>query len=286
MEQQALVSILIPCYNAINTIDDTIQSALNQTYETLEIIVNDDYSTDGTFEHLKIKYASEPKIKMSQNHTNLGMCGNWNILMANANGEYWLKLDADDIIKPHFIEVCLTNALKFEADFSGSSYQFFDVKKNETSDVLTHQNRTTGIIKTPLADIFINYPFHLCFTLLKASFVKKISPQFYFMNTEVGDAEFQLRAALEENFTAYFDTQKLGYYCFHGNNSSLEPLKQAKSFIFDVLSFHHQQLKKKLGSIYKEKLRQNLKLYLKEMILRRTPWHWKLLISTFKYGYL
>ena len=38
MEQQALVSILIPCYNAINTIDDTIQSALNQTYETLEII--------------------------------------------------------------------------------------------------------------------------------------------------------------------------------------------------------------------------------------------------------
>ena len=113
-----------------------------------KVYLVDDYSTDGTFEHLKIKYASEPKIKISQNHTNLGMCGNWNILMANANGEYWLKLDADDIIKPHFIEVCLTNALKFEADFSGSSYQFFDVKKNETSDVLTHQNRTTGIIKT------------------------------------------------------------------------------------------------------------------------------------------
>jgi glycosyltransferase involved in cell wall biosynthesis len=286
MNNKPLVSILIPCYNSKLTIDDTIQSAIKQSYSNLEIIVNDDFSIDGTLEYVIEKYGNEPRILIYQNIKNLGMCENWNILFDKAKGDYWLKLDADDIIKPQFIEITLQNALQNQAVFSGSSYEFLDVKKNKVSEVFTHKNRTQGILENPLEDIFINYPLHLCFTLLKASFVKKISPNYYFLNTEVGDAEFQIRAALHSDFKAYFDSRKLGYYCFHGNNSSLVPLKQAKSFIFDILGLHHKSLNIKLGYIYRKKLRSNFKLYLKEMILIRTPWNFKLLNTTFKYAYL
>lgn len=286
MEEKPLVSILIPCYNAKATIDATLQSALNQTYDFVEIVINDDCSTDGTYLYLKENYQKHPSIRISQNAQNLGMCGNWNVLFAKAKGTYWIKLDADDLLAPNFIAETIKIALAHDADFIGTSYEFLDVKKNETSAVYTHQNRRSGLLENSLAEIFTNYPFHLCFTLLKASFVKEISPNYYFMETEVGDAEFQIRAASHKNFSAYFLADKMGYYCFHGNNSSLTPLKQSKSFVFDVLAIHHHYLKKQLGSTYTDKIKANFKLYLKEMILRRTPWDLGLLKQTFKYAFL
>lgn len=286
MEQQPLVSILIPCYNAINTIDDTIQSVLKQRYSNLEIIIQDDDSSDGTYDHLLKHYGHHPFIQLFQNEKNLGMCRNWNSLFQKAKGDYWLKLDADDLLVDSFVDQTVEIAQYTGADFVGSSYQFLDVRKKEYAKVFTHQNRKSGLLQNPLSDIFINYPFHLCFTLLKAEFVQKISPNYYFMNTEVGDAEFQIRAALEPNFKAYFLAEELGAYCFHGANSSLTPLKQAKSFLFDVVSQHHNLLLKRMKLAYRNKMRANFKLYLKEMLLRRTPWNFKVLKSSFKFAWL
>jgi hypothetical protein len=64
----------------------------------------------------------------------------------------------------------------------------------------------------------------------------------------VCDAEFQIRAAFQPEFKAYFIKQELGYYCQHGKNSSITPLKQAKSFIYDVIPIHHKALKANLVS--------------------------------------
>jgi glycosyltransferase involved in cell wall biosynthesis len=284
MQNKPLVSILIPCFNSLTTIDDTLKSVLAQTYCNIEIIVNDDFSSDGTFEHIKKSYAGKRNLKITQNDFNLGMCGNWNKLFEKATGEYWLKLDADDIINPTFIETTTIAALAHKSDFTGTSYQFYDKQQKQTSNVFTHQHRQTGFIEKPLQDIFINYPFHLCFTLLKADFVKKMSPQYFFMDTEVGDAEFQIRAALNQNFKAYFINEELGLYCFHGNNSSLTPLKQAKSFIYDLVGKHHESLKHNLGKLYQKKIATNFKCYLKDMILQRAPWDLRLLYTSFKYA--
>lgn len=280
-----LVSVLIPCYNSLKTIDNTIKSVLDQSYNHLEIIINDDCSTDGTYQYLVENYGHLSFLKINRNEVNLGMCANWNKLFSLANGEYWLKLDADDILKKEFLEITVVAATTHKSDFTGTSYNFLDVIKNETSPVITHINRKDGMISDPISDIFINYPFHLCFTLLRADFVKKISPQYYFVNTEVGDAEFQIRAALNNEFKAYFINKQLGFYCFHGNNSSLTPLKQAKSFLYDVIGIHHAELQEKLKGLFNHKMKDNFKLHLKEMLLRRTPWDFKLLTTYFKYAW-
>lgn len=284
MQNQPLVSVLIPCFNSLSTIDQTIRSVLEQTYCNLEIIINDDCSTDNTYEHIEKTYSKFNSIKIGRNKKNLGMCGNWNQLFSKAKGEYWLKLDADDIIEPLFIEKTVEAALIYDSDFTGTSYTFYDTKQELHSKVTTHYNRKSGFIENPLEDIFINYPFHLCFTLLKADFVQAISTKYYFMETEVGDAEFQIRAALHPSFKAYFIKQELGFYCFHGNNSSLTPLKQAKSFIYDVVSKHHLALKQQLGKKYRRKIATNFKYYLKDMVLLRAPWDLKLLFTSFKYA--
>ena len=57
-----LVSIITPCYNSAEFIEETIQSVLNQTYENWEWLITDDLSKDNTVEIIR-KY-NDPRIKL------------------------------------------------------------------------------------------------------------------------------------------------------------------------------------------------------------------------------
>ena len=57
------VSIIIPAYNAEKYLEATVQSAINQTYENIEIIIVNDGSTDGTEKIIKKLVDKNPSIK-------------------------------------------------------------------------------------------------------------------------------------------------------------------------------------------------------------------------------
>lgn len=96
------VSICIPVYNGEDTIRETIESAINQTYKDLEILIIDNVSTDRTPEI--VKEFKDDRIVFLQNETNLGMAGNWNECLKRATGEYIHFLCADDSLKKSCIE--------------------------------------------------------------------------------------------------------------------------------------------------------------------------------------
>ena len=56
------ISIIIPCYNAEKWIEQCVNSALNQTYENLEVIVVDNESKDGSLEVLNDKFGQNSKV--------------------------------------------------------------------------------------------------------------------------------------------------------------------------------------------------------------------------------
>ena len=87
-------SVVIPVYNAENTIARALDSVLAQSYTNYEIIVVDDASTDGTAEILQTKYA--PHIKYIQKIFNSGGGSARNSGMNAATGEFIAFLDADD----------------------------------------------------------------------------------------------------------------------------------------------------------------------------------------------
>lgn len=99
-----LVSILIPVYNRENLIEETVQSALNQTYKNIEIIVVDNQSTDNTWEILQKLASQYERIKIFQNERNIGPVRNWKRCIDEANGEYGKILWSDDLIAPQFLE--------------------------------------------------------------------------------------------------------------------------------------------------------------------------------------
>ncbi len=105
---QPLVSICIPSYNRADLIEETIKSALNQTYRNIEVVVNDNCSTDGTWKLLQELATADSRIRIFQNDSNLGAVRNWQKVMSHASGEYSLILWSDDLIKDTFIERTLS----------------------------------------------------------------------------------------------------------------------------------------------------------------------------------
>ena len=70
--EEKLVSIGIPTFNRSNLIKNAIQSALNQTYENIEIIISNNASTDKTIDILET-FSSNKKIRVFHQEKNIGV---------------------------------------------------------------------------------------------------------------------------------------------------------------------------------------------------------------------
>ncbi|MDR3113280.1 MAG: glycosyltransferase family 2 protein [Endomicrobium sp.] len=95
-----LVSIALATYNGERFLKKQLDSLLAQTYKNIEIIVCDDYSSDGTLSLLK----SYPQIKILQNKKNLGFVKTFEKVLYQAKGDYIALCDQDDIWLPDKIE--------------------------------------------------------------------------------------------------------------------------------------------------------------------------------------
>lgn len=106
-----LVSIVIPCYNGSSTVVDAIQSALDQTYENIEIIVVDDGSTDNSNDIIREIETVEPKISL-YHQENRGLSAARNYGLSYTNGEYVVFLDADDKLKDSYVATAIAYYLR------------------------------------------------------------------------------------------------------------------------------------------------------------------------------
>lgn len=97
------VSVVIPTYNRAESVGDTVQSALNQTHDDLEVIVVDDGSTDETSSVLS-NYETDPRVRIVRHETNRGISAARNSGIETADGEFICQLDDDDQWMPEKVE--------------------------------------------------------------------------------------------------------------------------------------------------------------------------------------
>jgi glycosyltransferase involved in cell wall biosynthesis len=103
-----LISVIIPAYNSSKTIQQTIESVLNQTFTDFELLVIDDGSQDATLE--VVKRISDQRLQIFS-YPNAGVSVTRNRGLAKAVGEYISFLDADDLWTPDKLDAQL-NALQ------------------------------------------------------------------------------------------------------------------------------------------------------------------------------
>lgn len=99
MEYMPLVSVLVPAYNHEEYIESALESAFNQTYPEIEVIVIDDGSRDCTREVIR-KLRGKFQFGYIENRENLGLTKSLNVALSKANGKYISILAGDDLWLP------------------------------------------------------------------------------------------------------------------------------------------------------------------------------------------
>lgn len=118
------VSIIVPVYNIKHRLELCVNSIINQTYSSLEIILVDDGSTDGSAELCDRLQSFDNRIKVLHKQ-NGGLSDARNFGMSQATGDYFLFIDSDDMVHSRFCELLVKKAKQYTADVVAVDFASF-----------------------------------------------------------------------------------------------------------------------------------------------------------------
>ena len=178
------ISVILPVYNAENSLHFCINSVLRQSYHDFEIICVDDASTDSSLEILEYFTKKDSRVKIIKNDFNQGSGYSRNCGLNVAKGEYIFFLDADDWIDFNAFEVLIKKAdendldLLFfnEINFHGETYDFSMI--NLDDELITkYENKVFNHFDLDKKDLF-NLSNNIWNKLYRKSFLEDNDIQF------------------------------------------------------------------------------------------------------------
>lgn len=125
MEQNDLVSVIMPAYNSERYIEESIASVLSQSYRNLELLITDDCSLDGTQGVVEELVRRDGRVKYFRLSKNSGAAVARNNSLSNAGGRYIAFLDADDVWLKNKLELQLAFMKANDSAFSFTGYSLY-----------------------------------------------------------------------------------------------------------------------------------------------------------------
>lgn len=125
------VTIGVPVYKSVDYVRRALESALAQTYSSIEFLIVDDAGNDGSIDVVQSVKETHPRggdIHIINHEENLGVSASRNDIIDNAKGDYLYFMDSDDVIAENTIELMMQNVSQYDAEIVFGSY-----KKIETS---------------------------------------------------------------------------------------------------------------------------------------------------------
>lgn len=151
-QDQPLVSIGMPVYNEEKYIRASIEALLAQDYENIEIILSDNASNDNTSSICKELADANSNITFHQFNVNVGITRNFNHVLENSSGEYFMWASGHDLWSTNYITECVKIMINNpQAVISFGSSQWID----QDSQIM--QSRQFGWADTRGLDVFSRY---------------------------------------------------------------------------------------------------------------------------------
>lgn len=146
--QKALVSVIMPTFNAGRFLADSIESILGQTYEELELLITDDGSTDAlTLQILKDFSQKDSRVKVEYLQGNSGSPYARNQSIRRAKGRYIAFCDSDDRWMPEKLERQIRFMTEKDCALCYSSYIVCDDNDEETGIFIAPERITFKMMK-------------------------------------------------------------------------------------------------------------------------------------------
>lgn len=95
-----IISVVMPVYNGLPFLRESVGSILGQTFTDFEFVILDDASTDGSKEVLRECARRDGRIRLVEGATRLGLCGSSNAVVSEARAAVVARMDADDVSHP------------------------------------------------------------------------------------------------------------------------------------------------------------------------------------------
>jgi glycosyltransferase involved in cell wall biosynthesis len=258
-----LVSILISAFQQAEQLPIAIQSALDQSYPNLEVVVCDDASKENV-EHVFATFRDK-RLKCFINESNLGRTQNYRRLVYElSSGDYITMLNADDYyIDMHYIQKAIDTFLKNENIGLVHAYNKVLIVNSERIIQKSISHRETKIIDG--TEFFLNSPFVQTIEHLTAIYSRKVAEEIdvYRIDTMSQDWEFLLRMIVgrklaiiptfagmitrhDSNVSAIISEKEFADHdrYIHSifeylNQKKLLPLQELKKWKFFMLKRHH-----------------------------------------------
>jgi len=208
MNQQKLVSIIMPAYDAEKFIREAIESVLSQSYENWELLVVNDCSQDNTTKVVTEYCIKDDRIKLFNNNKNSGPAITRNNAINQAKGRFLAFLDSDDIWLPEKLEIQIGVMLDEGYVFTYTDY---------------HRISEDGLVsgKRINAPDTLNY-----FQLLRNT---AITTSTVILNVEaVG--KIKMKETYYDDFTCWLEVMKRGFVA-HRVNEDLAKYRVASSSV-------------------------------------------------------
>jgi len=259
------VSIIITVHNSQKFLEECIESALNQTYQNIEIIAVDDGSTDNSLKILK-KYSNKIKIITVRNCTT-SMALNHGIKIAE--GEWIKRLDSDDVLYPNAVDNLVAVGKNIVDKKNTILYGHYDlINSNGTiiSKSLEPNYNDLEIFdfNVILLDHFLAWP---CTSLIHRSTIDAYGMYDESTKTE-DDYELWLRYCLLHSCRLYLVPKKMVKYRIHSNQVTSRSIKKMEEETHKIIKYTLEKLNPKDRLLY-EKL---LLRYKKNRPLMRKLW--------------
>ncbi|OYD44682.1 glycosyl transferase family A [Sphingobacterium cellulitidis] len=275
MNRKALVSIIVPVYNAAKTLHLCLDSLSAQTYRDLQIIFINDASTDNSLQVLEdYKASSDLQIEVISHEVNKGVATARNTGLNAVRGEYIYFIDADDAIENETIELSINKALEEDLEIVGFSW-FLTFEKNERKMVQPAFNSSFEAIEKMMKGTM---RWNLWLFLFKASLFQDHQIRFFDGKNMGEDLMVAIKLFNSAKKVAYLD--KLFYHYGQSNTSSLTKtysdnhIEQVTANVLEVENYlKSSQLSDKLGNlIYYLKLNIKLPLLISENTAQYKKW--------------
>ena len=216
--KEPLVSIITPLYNSEKYIGKTIESVLNQTYKSWEMLIIDDCSKDNGVKIVNNYILKDKRIKLFRNEKNEGVSFSRNRAIDLSQGKYIAFLDSDDLWKKEKLEKQISFMEKNNIALSYTGYEKINMDGSLRSEIKVPAKLD---YKELLKNCLIN--------CISGVYRKKKFEVFRFKKTKVEDYVFWLEIFKQIDY-AYGIQESLAYYRVSNNSRSSNKL--------DIVRFH------------------------------------------------
>ncbi|MEO8962108.1 MAG: glycosyltransferase family 2 protein [Ginsengibacter sp.] len=220
-----LVTVGIPTYNRPQGLERTLKCILGQTYPHLEIIISDNCSTDPAVLPILEKYALlDKRVTFYIQEKNLSIVPNFQFLLDNASGEYFMWAADDDFWDTNFIEVCVNGMLAHnDVVLCMTDLKIVGANGTETSGKLNRGFMQNGLLVRNFNFVKSTGETKYFFCgLYKTALVKNIP----FDNSWGGDHLF-IFGALSKGKFLYLPGQSDFYYYRGGSSTNMDRVRKA-----------------------------------------------------------